>query len=110
VASFVRQRLLVLALVTLGLGVAGIVLALDGRARVTRGGAAREHTARIARVTGLPELALSASSTWLRHPALAAPSAAVFDAPLGLDVDPAGAVIPTRGREPEITLRREDVP
>lgn len=105
--GFVRRRLVVLGLVTLGLAVVGLVLVLDAGVRRETGHAEHERTARIARVTGLPELALSASSTWLRHPALAVPSAAVSDAPLGLDVDPAGAVIARRGRERVIEMRRE---
>lgn len=52
--------------------------------------------ARVAETTGLSDLALSSSSRWLRHPSLAEPSAATWDAPLGLDVDPAGAAIPRR--------------
>lgn len=91
--SFARRRLLALAAVALALVLSLGVLVLDAQARVREGRAERERTARIARVTGLSELALSTSSTWLRHPALAAPAEATSGATLGLDQDPAGAVI-----------------
>jgi hypothetical protein len=51
------------------------------------------------RRTGSSELALSATSRWLRHPALAEPGAACQDQPPCLDVDPAGlAIAPPRAR------------
>ncbi len=84
-----RERTLALALLALGLAVAG--------AFVPRASPAVGSMARVAEITGLSDLALSSSSRWLRHPSLAEPSAAAWDAPLGLDVDPAGATI--RGPE-----------
>jgi hypothetical protein len=104
VPSFARARLSALLGVTAVLVLALISTGIDARARSVTGRAQQAHAARIVRATGLSELALSTSSTWLRHPSLAAPSAAVSDAPLGLDVDPAGATIarPTRERAIEM--------
>lgn len=102
-----RLRSFVVALALAGL-VLGVI-AVDARVRTSAGHEAEERNAAIVRATGLPELALSTTSSWLRHPALAAPSAGASEAPLGLDVDPAGAVIPRRAREREILLRL-DVP
>ncbi|MFK7985657.1 MAG: hypothetical protein AB8I08_06465 [Sandaracinaceae bacterium] len=42
---------------------------------------------------GLPDLALSSSARWLRHPSQAEAGAAMSDLPASLDVDPAGALI-----------------
>ena len=44
-------------------------------------------------VTGLPDLALSSSARWLRHPSQAEAGAATSDLPARLDVDPAGSII-----------------
>jgi|GEM_PF-3103913 len=44
--------------------------------------------------TGQADLFLSSGSRWLRHPHTTEPSAASADAPDGLDVDPAGMIIP----------------
>ena len=85
----------------------GLVAVIDARARTDAGSAVRARTAAIARATGLSELALSTSSTWLRHPALAAPSSGAADATVGLDVDPAGAAIARQGRGPTIDMHRE---
>ena len=41
----------------------------------------------------IPDLALSSSARWLRHPSQAEPGAATADLPSSLDVDPAGALI-----------------
>ncbi|GAB4208627.1 MAG: hypothetical protein OHK0013_27260 [Sandaracinaceae bacterium] len=65
------------------------------------------------RRTGSSELALSSTSRWLRHPALAEPGAACQDQPPCLDVDPAGlAIAPPRARwsvEPSrASITRED--
>lgn len=64
-------------------------------------------------LTGLPDLALSSSSRWLRHPSLAEPGAAFSDLPASLDVEPAGALIgPPRAvlrvGATELTIRRAD--
>lgn len=52
----------------------------------------RRHDAIVA-LTGLPDLALSSSVRWLRHPSQSEPGAAASDVPGGLDVDPAGGMI-----------------
>ena len=85
-----RERALGVGLAILALALSAIAVDASGRAHEP---AIRSMTA-IARTTGLPDLALSSSSRWLRHPSLAEPDAAAWDAPLGLDVDPAGAAIP----------------
>lgn len=87
--------------------VLSIGIAMDASARAATGRSSREHDALIARVTGLPELALSTSSAWLRHPSLAPPSAGAADSPSGLDVDPAGAAIARSTRERSLDVRRE---
>jgi len=107
VPSFARDRLRALAVVASCVAVIVVAIALDARARTLRGRALREQNAAIVRVTGLSDLALSTSSTWLRHPSLAPASAGASDAPLGLDVDPAGAVIARRGHERAIELQRQ---
>jgi hypothetical protein len=94
VPGFARERLRVLGIAALITIAAGVGLLLDARARAASGEAAEARTERIARATGLSDLALSTSSTWLRHPHLAPPGAGAADAPLGLDVDPAGAIVP----------------
>jgi hypothetical protein len=47
----------------------------------------------VTRLLGTPDLALSSSSRWLRHPSQAEPGAAFSDAPAALDPDPGGAAI-----------------
>lgn len=47
----------------------------------------------IVRATGLPDLALSSTARWLRHPTQVEPAAAVQDTPGGIDTDPAGALL-----------------
>ena len=104
---FARGRLRILGavlVVALGILVGTVV---DARARIAAGRATLDRNAPIAAATGLSELALSTSSTWLRHPALAVPSAGASDAPLGLDVDPAGAAIPRHAHERVIEMHRE---
>jgi hypothetical protein len=91
--SFARARLARLAAVVVAIVIGAGAASWDAHARSSHARAAAERTARIAHAIGLPGLALSASSTWLRHPALASPSSAAADAPIGLDVDPAGAAI-----------------
>lgn len=105
-ASFARRRLGGLALVVVGAGLALALVAVDAAQRVREGEAAQAEVARTVRVTGLPELALSTSSSWLRHPALAPPSGGAADSPSGLDVDPAGAAIPRRAHERTLSVER----
>ncbi|MGE0789401.1 MAG: hypothetical protein AB7S26_27250 [Sandaracinaceae bacterium] len=86
------RRALVLAL---GLAVgliallAAIVIDAGARRSATRRRTARE----VVQLTGLPDLALSSSSRWLRHPSESEAGAFGADVPAGLDTDPAGALI-----------------
>lgn len=82
-----RALLAVLAVLTIAL----VLAALDASRRSLR--QERVAMGAITEATGLSDLALSSSSRWLRHPSLAEPGAALWDAPLGLDTDPAGASI-----------------
>ncbi len=84
-----RERIFIAALV--GVALALTLVTLDARTRSQSASLAR--MTRVVRTTGLSDLALSSSSRWLRTPSLAEPNAALWDAPLGLDVDPAGASI-----------------
>jgi len=84
----------------LGAGALAIVLAAAGvvyDAGERRAGAARAQQQVLARaavrVLGTPDLALSSSSRWLRHPSSTEPGAPFADAPASLDVDPGGAVL-----------------
>ena len=45
------------------------------------------------RTLGTPDLALSSSSRWLRHPSQAEPGAPFSDSPAALDPDPGGSVL-----------------
>lgn len=85
-----RERTLLAFLVLAALALGGIAVDAKARRRATE----VDRMARVAETTGLSDLALSSSSRWLRHPSLAEPGAATWDAPLGLDVDPAGMTIP----------------
>ncbi|MEM6960745.1 MAG: hypothetical protein AAF550_03250 [Myxococcota bacterium] len=53
----------------------------------------RQAATSTVRLLGLPDLALSSTSRWLRHPSLSEPSAPFSDGPATLDQDPAGGVI-----------------
>lgn len=75
----------------LGLALAlGAILVDADRRRAARDDA--RHDA-VVRAVGLPDLALSSSARWLRHPSQAEAGAAGSDLPASLDVDPAGALI-----------------
>jgi hypothetical protein len=52
-----------------------------------------DERATLVRVVGVPDLALSSSARWLRHPSQAEPGAAASEGPLSFDPDPAGALI-----------------
>lgn len=106
-AGYPRQRLRAAAVVAGLLALAVLAMGLDARARSGAVRAGVERTASIAHATGLSDLALSTHSSWLRHPALAVPSSGASDAPGGLDVDPAGAVIARQGAERPLTIRAE---
>lgn len=71
-------------------GLAGLVLLDASRQEHTR---ATEHARAVVRTVGLPDLALSSTSRWLRHPSQVEPWAAVSDHPAALDTEPAGSVI-----------------
>jgi hypothetical protein len=84
--------------ISLGAGFLALVLlvaapALHARARRAGAGPAREIRVAAARVLGMPDLVLSTSSRWLRHPSQSEPGAAFADAPASLDVDPGGAIV-----------------
>jgi hypothetical protein len=70
----------------------GATIADAARRRAAREELAARHAA-VVELTGLPDLALSSSARWLRHPSQAEAGAAVADLPASLDVDPAGAMI-----------------
>lgn len=80
-----------------------VAVVIDGRMRHDAAEARMRRMERVAEASGITELALSTTSGWLRNPALAAPGAATADAPVGMDVDPAGGAI-TR---PRGTTRRD---
>lgn len=88
-----RKRLRRLALGGLLLGLALLACTTHAASR-GRDAARRAEVARATvHLTGLPDLALSSTSRWLRHPSQAEPAAAFADLPGALDVDPAGALI-----------------
>lgn len=77
-------------LVVLCVAVSASVLADAARRRhAMPRGAARA----VVLVSGLPDLALSSTARWLRHPSQVEPWAAVADLPASLDTEPAGMVI-----------------
>ena len=88
-----RQRLRWLALGAGALVVAaGLAVAHGARSR--RSEPVRAEAAHAAVLwLGVPDLSLSSSSRWLRHPSQVEPAAAAADLPAGLDVDPAGAIV-----------------
>jgi hypothetical protein len=55
--------------------------------------ARNEARVALVRLVGAPDLALSSSARWLRHPSQAEAGAATSDGPLAFDSDPAGAWI-----------------
>lgn len=62
-------------------------------AATRRAGGVDAASRAVVAATGLPDLALSSSVRWLRHPSQAEPGAAFSDGPATLDVDPAGALL-----------------
>lgn len=86
-----RRRTLVLGLCLLALLLGAPVL--DAQRRRARARAAFGVRAAAARVLGMPDLVLSSSSRWLRHPSQTEPGAPFADAPASLDTDPGGAVV-----------------
>lgn len=80
-----------------GVGLALIVALVGVLGDAARRRAARDRDdavhAAVVETLGLPDLALSSSARWLRHPSQAEAGAAMSDLPSSLDVDPAGALI-----------------
>jgi hypothetical protein len=92
-----RLRTLAAGLLVLLLGLAAVTW--DAARRRSAGGPARRVRIAAARVLGMPDLSLSSSSRWLRHPSQTEPSAPFADAPASLDADPGGAILgPPRER------------
>jgi len=92
-----RRRLFLAGALGAGATLAGLLAAMLAHANAQRAaarlpGAERERGA-LVRLAGVPELAVSSSSRWLRHPSLSEPGAPFADAPAMLDTDPAGAAI-----------------
>ena len=84
-----RLRVALGVALLLGAAIAGILV--DASSRAAARDDARQRAA--VRLVGLPDLVLSSSSRWLRHPSQAEPGAALSDLPSGLDTNPAGALI-----------------
>lgn len=106
--GYVPFRRLRLLAAGLALGIALLSSALIDASRRRDARDAARHDA-VVELTGLPDLALSSSARWLRHPSQTEPAAASADLPASLDVDPAGSLIaPPREvlREGAVELRR----
>jgi hypothetical protein len=88
-APWTRAQGALLALAVALLSVLAI-LADASRQRAERDAARNDA---VVALTGLPDLALSSSVRWLRHPSQTEPAAAASDLPASLDMDPAGAWI-----------------
>jgi hypothetical protein len=89
------RRLLRAAAIAGALLFALCLMGIDAAARRRRLHGAEVTRARraVVRLAGAPDLALSSSSRWLRHPSQVEITAAVQDGPASLDVDPAGLVL-----------------
>ncbi len=70
-----------------------VATAVDARARRARHEPLAAMSRAVVRTLGTPDLALSSSSRWLRHPSQSEPGAPFADAPATLDVDPGSAVV-----------------
>lgn len=55
--------------------------------------ASRPRAEAVTHLLGQPDLALSSSARWLRHPSGVEPWAAVADLPAALDTEPAGGLL-----------------
>ena len=92
-----RRRLGGAAALGGGGALAALLVAMLAHAATLRTAAhapdAERARAAIVELVGAPDLAVSSSSRWLRHPSLSEPGAAFTDAPCVLDTDPAGAAI-----------------
>jgi hypothetical protein len=85
-----RVKRLVAPLLVLALCLVTFVL---DASRLRADGHRRAGRARIVRLVGFADLALSSTSRWLRHPSLSEPFAPFADAPAIFDPDPGGAAI-----------------
>lgn len=88
---FARARILGVGGVALALALGAVML--DAGARRTAEQPASEISRAVVRALGTPDLALSSSSRWLRHPSQTEPGAPFADAPASLDTDPGASVI-----------------
>ncbi|MEM1414170.1 MAG: hypothetical protein AAGH15_04690 [Myxococcota bacterium] len=86
-------RLRALVIGTLALVVLASAAFAHGAARRARASRAQPARAALVRATGLPDLALSSTARWLRHPSQSERGAATQDLPGALDTDPAGALL-----------------
>ncbi len=93
-----QRRLLAAGALGGGGTLCALVLAMLAHAHALRAATnaprAERERAALVRLLGTPDLAVSSSSRWLRHPSLSEPGAAFTDGPAVLDTDPAGAAIP----------------
>jgi hypothetical protein len=90
--SWMPGRRLRYALVAaLLLGAALVAILVDASAREAARDDARQRAA--VALVGLPDLMLSSSSRWLRHPSQSEPGAALSDLPGSLDTNPGGALL-----------------
>ena len=88
---FTRRKILAFGLLVSLAVLVGLLA--DARARRARARPVARVREAAARVLGMPDLVLSSSSRWLRHPTQTEPGAPFADAPASLDVDPGGAVV-----------------
>jgi hypothetical protein len=92
-----RRRLLLVGGLGAGTTLAALLIAMLAHAGALRTAStsltAERERAAVVRLVGAPDLAISSSSRWLRHPSLSEPAAPFADAPASLDTDPAGAVL-----------------
>jgi hypothetical protein len=92
-----RRRFLLAGGLGAGATLAGLLVAMLAHAGALRAAstspAAERERAAVVRLVGAPDLAISSSSRWLRHPSLSEPGAAFADGPAVFDPDPAGAAL-----------------
>jgi hypothetical protein len=86
------RRTLLVALVAVDVAALAIPT-LDATARRSARDASSSARRELAALLGAPDLALSSSSRWLRHPSLSEPMAPFADGPATLDVDPGGGFV-----------------
>ena len=99
-----RRALAVTAVVVVTLG----AITADAARLRTRADARGDARDILVHVIGVPDLALSSSARWLRHPSQAEPGAAASEGPLSFDPDPAGALIaPPRALFEAMSVERQ---